>query len=300
MSPDPTPSTRVLIAEDEPLLAAELAQRLEKTWPECRLVATAADGLSATAMALALQPEVCFLDIRMPGQSGLEAARALAEDWPLEAGPLPLLVFVTAYDQHAVEAFESAAVDYVLKPVQPARLAKTVALLQARLAERKARAQAQALEARRPAALDADDLDELSRLLGRLGLEVGRSPVDRHGVGTGHADPDDQGPLRVIQAGAGGVIHLVPVDEILVLEAADKYVRVLTAEREHLIRMSLKDLLPRLDPDRFWQVHRGTVVRADGIDHALRDESGRITLVMRGLAERPVVSRLYASRFKPM
>lgn len=297
MSSDPAHSGRVLIAEDEPLLAAELAQRLEQAWPECRLVATASDGLSATAMALAMRPDVCFLDIRMPGQSGLEAARALAEDWPCEAGPLPLLVFVTAYDQHAVEAFETAAVDYVLKPVQPARLARTVALLQARLAERKALLQA--LEGRRRIP-DPDDLGELSRLLGRLGLDVGRSPVETHGSGMRQTDPDSQGPLKVIQAGAGGVIHLVPVDEVLVLEAADKYVRVLTAEREHLIRMSLRDLLPRLDPERFWQVHRGTVVRADGIDHALRDESGRITLVMRGLAERPVVSRLYASRFKPM
>lgn len=303
MNADAARNIEVLIAEDEPLLAAELARLIEQAWPEARVVATVADGLSAVARTLADRPDVCFLDIRMPGQSGLEAARAIAEDWPDHAGALPLLVFVTAYDQHAVDAFEAAAVDYLLKPVQPARLQRTVGVLTSRLSERHELARAR--EGRpgptAPPTLAPEELDQLSRLLGRLGLEVGRQPVDSPArAELARNEADGTGRLRVIQAGSGQTIHLVPVEEVLVFEAADKYVRVLTAEREHLIRASLRDLIPRLDPDRFWQVHRGTVVRADGIDHALRDEAGRITLVMRGIRERPVVSRLYAGRFRGM
>lgn len=299
---------RLLIAEDEPLLAAEMVRLLETVWPEAEVVATPSDGCSATAQALALRPDVCWLDIRMPGQSGLEAARALAEDWPDDAGALPLLVFVTAYEQHAVDAFEAAAVDYVLKPVQTARLERTVALLKTRLFERQALVRAQVEASSPPApvasasALNPDDLNRLSQLLSRLGMEIGKRPVDKAPSTPWSPDAEPPGPLKVIQAatGASGVVHFVPVEEVLVFEAADKYVRVLTAEREYLIRASLRELLPRLDPDRFWQIHRGTVVRAEGIDHALRDEAGRVTLVMRGLAERPVVSRLYAGRFKAM
>jgi DNA-binding LytR/AlgR family response regulator len=268
MSPPP----RCLIAEDEPLLAAGLRAELAALWPQLEVVAQVGDGASAVAQALALRPDVCFLDIRMPGQSGLEAAQALAEDWPDDA-PFPLLVFVTAYDQYALQAFEAQAVDYLVKPVNTQRLAACVRRLQARLADRQ------------PAA------ETLQQALGQL----------RGLLGSTAAAPAPAAPrLEVLQAQAGPLVHLVPVDEVLYFEAADKYLRVVTAEREHLIRLSLKELLPQLDPQRFWQVHRGTVVQARCIASARREESGKVTLALRGRAETLTASRLYAHLFRGM
>ena len=260
--------TTALIAEDEPLLAAALQAELAQLWPALRIAATVGDGASAVAQALALVPDVCFLDIRMPGLSGLEAAQALAEDWPGDAA-FPLIVFVTAYDHYALQAFDAQAVDYVVKPVQRERLAACVARLQARLAER------------------APHGDALQRSVEQLRALLGAVPVS--------ATPPR---LDVIQAQVGAVVHLVPIDQVLYFEAADKYVRVVTAEREHLIRLSLKELLPQLDPARFWQVHRGTVVRADAIASALREESGKVTLTLRGHPDRLSASRLYAHLFR--
>jgi DNA-binding LytR/AlgR family response regulator len=274
-----------LIAEDEPLLAAALQADLARLWPELAIVASVGDGLSAAAQALVLQPAVCFLDIRMPGQTGLEAAQALAEDWPAGT-PFPLLVFVTAYDQYAVDAFEAQAVDYLVKPVEAARLAACVKRLQARLADRTAEPGPSATgerpsEApRHAAALDAT-LDQLRALLA---------------APSAPARPR----LEVIQAGVGNTVHMVPVAEVLYFEAADKYVRVVTAEREHLIRLSLRELLPQLDEQVFWQVHRGLVVRATAIATAVRDESGKVFLSLRGRSERLTASRLYAHLFKGM
>lgn len=274
------PTPRLLIAEDEPLLAAQLAYELAAAWPEARVVATVGDGLSAVQAALQHRPDICLFDIRMPGQTGLEAARELAEEWPDDAGPLPLLVFVTAYEQYAIDAFDRAAADYVLKPVQPARLARTVAALRERLASRR--------RVQNPAAAPSD-LADLGRLLGTLSAQLSAAPM--RGI------PER---LRILQVASGTTIDLVPVDDVLMFEAADKYVRVLTAAREHLIRVSLRELLPRLDETVFWQVHRGTVVRIDAVERAVRDESGRLTLHLRGCREKPVVSRLYAHRFKAM
>ncbi len=262
--------TTALIAEDEPLLAAALQAELAQLWPALRIAATVGDGASAVAQALALEPEVCFLDIRMPGLSGLEAAQALAEDWPGGAA-FPLIVFVTAYDHYALQAFDAQAVDYVVKPVQRERLAACVTRLQARLAER------------------APPGDALPRTVEQLRALLDAAPVS--------ATPPR---LDVIQAQVGAVVHLVPIDQVLYFEAADKYVRVVTAEREHLIRLSLKELLPQLDPARFWQVHRGTVVRADAIASALREESGKVTLTLRGHPDRLSASRLYAHLFRAM
>ena len=262
--------TTALIAEDEPLLAAALQAELAQLWPALRIAATVGDGASAVAQALALVPDVCFLDIRMPGLSGLEAAQALAEDWSGDAA-FPLIVFVTAYDHYALQAFDAQAVDYVVKPVQRERLAACVARLQARLAER------------------APPGDALQRSVEQLRALLGAVPVS--------ATPPR---LDVIQAQVGAIVHLVPIDQVLYFEAADKYVRVVTAEREHLIRLSLKELLPQLDPARFWQVHRGTVVRADAIASALREESGKVTLTLRGHPDRLSASRLYAHLFRAM
>jgi len=260
---------RALIAEDEPLLAAGLRAELAAAWPELEIAAQVGDGESALAQALALKPEVCLLDIRMPGLSGLEVAQALAEDWP-EGAPFPLLVFVTAYDQYALQAFEAQAVDYLDKPVDRARLAACVERLKRRLADR------------------ADTGQTLQSALGQL-----RSLL---GPGAAAAAPR----LEVIQAQTGNLVHLVPVDEVVYFEAADKYLRVLTAEREYLIRMPLKELLPQLDPQRFWQVHRSTVVQARCIASARRDESGKVFLTLRNRPETLVASRLYAHLFRGM
>jgi DNA-binding LytR/AlgR family response regulator len=270
-----------LIAEDEPLLAANLQAELAQLWPALRIVANVGHGAAAVERGLALKPDVVFLDIRMPGMSGLEAAQALSEDWP-EGNPLPLTVFVTAYDQYALQAFERAAIDYVLKPVQTERLAQTCGRLQAALQARGA-----PNVAAPSSALDTT-LHQLRELLGAPGL------VAAAGAG---AAPQ---PLSVIQASVGTAIHMVPVADVLYFEAADKYVRVVTAEREYLIRTSLRELLPQLDPQRFWQVHRGTVVRADAIASAVRDESGKAHLTLRGHSDKLVASRLYAHLFKAM
>lgn len=257
-----------LIAEDEPLLAAGLRADLAALWPELQVLATVGDGLQAASQALALQPEVCFFDIRMPGCTGLEAAQAMAEDWP-EGVPFPLLVFVTAYDDYALQAFEAQAVDYLVKPVDRQRLAGCVARLQARLAARVA--PAQGIE------------QALAQLRGLLGAAAPTAPR-----------------LAVIQAQVGNLVHLVPVAEVIYFEAADKYVRVVTAGREHLIRSSLRELLPQLDTQQFWQVHRGTVVQARCIASARREESGKVTLQLRGRPETLTASRLYAYLFKGM
>ena len=261
--------TTALIAEDEPLLAAALQAELAQLWPELRIAASVGDGYAALTQALALKPALCFFDIRMPGLSGLEAAQALAEDWPADT-PFPLIVFVIAYDQYALQAFEAQAVDYVVKPVQRERLAACVARLQTRLAERTP-----------PGEALQRSVDQLRSLLGNTAVPT----LPR---------------LKVLQAQVGALVHLVPIEQVLYFEAADKYVRVVTAEREHLIRLSLKELLPQLDPQHFWQVHRGTIVRADAIASALREESGKVILSLRGHADKLTASRLYAHLFRGM
>ncbi len=268
MNPAP-PSA--LIAEDEPLLAAALQHELAQAWPELQVVATVGDGLSAVREALALLPDVLFFDIRMPGMSGLDAAAELADLWP-ENKAFPALVFLTAYDQYAVQAFDAQAVDYLLKPVQPGRLQKTVARLQQLLAARSSGA---------PLADDAT-LAQLRRLLAAPNV------------------PPATAPLRFIQAGHGSRIEMVPMDEVLVFEAADKYVRVLTANREHLIRTPLRELLAQLDTQQFWQIHRGTLVRASAIASAVRSESGKLAVQLHGRTESFAVSRLYAAQFRAM
>ena len=266
-----------LIAEDEPLLAANLQAELARLWPELRIVANVGHGEAALERALALQPDLLFLDIRMPGMSGLEAAQALAEDWPEGGRPFPLLVFVTAYDQYALQAFERAAIDYVLKPVLPERLAQTCARLQAALHQR-AQAVAPALGT------------VIEQLRGLLEAGALAPPALARSAGL----------LRVLQVSAGNAIIMVPIDDVLYFEAADKYMRVITATREHLIRIPLRELLPQLDPLRFWQIHRGTIVRCDAIASALRDESGKLTLTLHGHTGKLNVSRLYAHIFKGM
>ena len=286
------PVPRALIAEDEPLLAAALQQDLARAWPELQVVAVVGDGRSAVRQALALRPDVLFFDIRMPGQSGIEAAAELADAWP-DDQPFPALVFATAYDQYAVQAFEAQAVDYLLKPIQADRLARTVAKVQGLLAQR-ASAATGAPPSAPSAVLPSPELEatmaQLRALLGAPG--VGTAPAAAPAAAATR--------LSVIQASHGTQIHMVPVAEVVYFEAADKYVRVLTAEREYLIRTALKELIEQLDPQEFWQVHRSTLVRATAIATVTRDEAGKQHLSLRGRPERLPVSRLYAHLFKAM
>ena len=272
--------TTALIAEDEPLLAQALRAELAAAWPALQVLATVGDGHSAVQAALRLKPQVLFLDIRMPGQDGLAAAAELADQWPADEAPMPQLVFVTAYDEYAVRAFEAQAADYVLKPVQPERLRRTVARLQQALAG----AEAAVLPA-------ADAMEQQLAQWRRLLAAAGGPPTPA------------AASLQFIAAGdsGGANVRMVPIDEVLYFEAADKYVRVLTATQEHLIRTPLKQLLPQLDAQRFWQVHRAVVVRAEAIEQVQRDEAGKLHLRLRGRpAERLAVSRLYAHLFKAM
>jgi DNA-binding LytR/AlgR family response regulator len=270
------PAPRALIAEDEPLLAQALAAELAAAWPELHIQASVGDGLSAVAQALALLPDLLFLDVRMPGLSGLDAAADIADQWPADQA-LPLLVFITAYDEYAVQAFEHAAVDYLLKPLQSARLQQSLERIKPLVQQRLAATLAPFVH--QPA------LAQLRALLGSA------------------AQPSTA-LLQRLQVSVGSAIAFVPIDDVLYFEAADKYVRVVTARKEHLIRTPIKDLLPQLDTQVFWQIHRSTIVRAGAIREVRRDEAGRLRLCIAHQADAPgeilTVSRLFAHLFKAM
>ena len=273
MKPVDTPTA--LVAEDEPLLAVALKKMLREAWPALRLVAEASDGIAATALALDATPDVLFLDIKMPGRSGLAVAEAVIDEWP-DARPLPLIVFITAYDEFAVAAFEHQAADYVLKPVTADRIGRMVERLQARLAERRS--------------LPAEgDLAGLLQSLQALAPAAGAGPI-------GHR-PD---AFDAINVGIGGNVRIVQVADVLFFEATDKYVAVHTRTGEGLIRMSMRELLARLDPAAFMQVHRGIVVSRAQIVAATRDDAGRTTLKLRDTPRTIAVSRAFAHRFKAM
>ncbi|MGZ5199028.1 MAG: LytR/AlgR family response regulator transcription factor [Ramlibacter sp.] len=257
-------SLRALIAEDEPILAATLANALQRLWPDLEIVALCPNGLDAVEQALALRPDVLFFDIKMPGQTGLEAAEELAERWD-GSKPFPQVVFVTAYDDYAVNAFEQAAADYVMKPVDDARLGKTIERLRQRLAA--------------PG-------DGLAQLVEQVRRALPAMPAQER--------------LATIRAAVGNQVRMIPVPEVVYFQAVDKYVNVVTADGEALIRVSLKDLLPQVDPERFCQVHRGTIVNMACIASATRDELGKMTLTLRNRPEKLKVSLLYAHLFRPM
>ena len=274
-----------LIAEDEPLLASALKAELARAWPELKVLAVVGDGVSAVKFALDLKPDVLFFDIRMPGLSGLEAAAELVNEWDTSAqggAAFPALVFVTAYDQYAVQAFEAQAMDYLLKPVQAGRLQKTVSKLQQVLNGRVLPVQAACTHG---ANFDAG-LDHTLAQLRQL-LKAADAPAPA-------------AALKLIQVSVGNTIRMVPLDQVVYFEAADKYIRVLTPEHEYLIRTPLRELLAQLDTQQFWQVHRATVVRAQAIQAVTRDEAGKSWLQLRGRAEKLAVSRLYAHLFRAM
>jgi len=250
-----TPPT-ALLAEDEPLLRAMLKARLADAWPELAIVAEAANGEEALALFSAHRPAIAFLDIRMPVKTGLEVAREIAGACHV--------VFVTAYDEYAVAAFDEGAVDYVLKPPTPERIAKVVARLKARL--------------------DAPPLD-LAALLARLAA--------REGLGAA-------APLRWIRASLGASMRLIAVEDVLYFQAEDKYVKVVTAEGDALIRKSIRELFEELDPEAFWQVHRGTIVNLRAIGRVDRDWRDQPVITLKGRDEKLTVSRTFAPRFKAM
>jgi DNA-binding LytR/AlgR family response regulator len=248
-----------LIADDEPRLARYLAERLSVLWPDLCIVGLAENGPAAEALLRDEAPDIAFLDIRMPGLTGLEVARRAARDTQV--------VFVTAFDQYAIDAFDRAAVDYVLKPVSDARLAETVERLKARLA-----------------APRADDVQAALAVLARL---TGASAATRE-------------RLAWIRASVGDQVRLINVEDVCYFQSNDKYTSVFTVDGEALIRTPLKELCDGLDPTRFWQVHRGTIVNVAQIRSTDRDLSGRVTLALKSRPERILVSRAYAYRFKQM
>ena len=279
---------RALIAEDETILSLTLIKHLEKLWPELRICGVVENGVAAVQEALAQLPDILFLDIKMPGKTGLEVAQELAEEWT-DDKPFPLIVFVTAYDDYAIDAFEHAASDYVLKPVSEERLSKTVKRLQTRLDD----GQERSGELERVVA----QLRNLMPGVGTLGY-ANQAGVNQAGVASGDAKTTEK--LTMIRAAVGNQIRMIRINDVLYFEATDKYINVVTAEHSSLIRVSLRELLPQLDSNQFWQIHRSTVVNSQCIHSAHRDESGKLSLKLIDRDEKLAVSRVYAHLFRQM
>ena len=264
---------RCVIADDERLMREQLRARLAEVWPELQIVAEAKNGAEAVALVAEHRPELVFLDIRMPGLTGVEAARQIAQ---MEVGDdelLPEIVFITAYDQYAVEAFEQGVADYVLKPAERERLAITVERIRKRLAAR--------------AAGEAGGAAPMQQLLHSLAAKM--NPAG------GAAQY-----LQWIQATVGQAIQMIPVDEVLFFISDEKYTRVQTASVEALIRKPIKELVDELDPQKFWQIHRSTLVNASAIANVTRDFRGRQIVAVKGHGEKLEVSRSYLGLFKGM
>ena len=268
---------RALIADDEPLMREQLRARLAEAWSELEIVGEARNGIEAVEQTAALLPDLVFLDIRMPGMSGIEAARQIAALARGDGASVPEIVFVTAYDEYAIEAFEQGVVDYVLKPADRDRLRITVERIRKRLALR-----ASAVDSA-PSAGSRQALQALlERLQGRL--DGGQTP----------------GYLKWIQATVGAQIQMIPVEDVLFFISDEKYTRVQTAQQEALIRKPIKELVTELDPRQFWQIHRSTLVNARAIAGVSRDFRGRQQVSVKGRPEKLEVSRSYAHLFKGM
>jgi DNA-binding LytR/AlgR family response regulator len=246
-----------LIVDDERLMRDQLRQRLASVWPELAICGEAENGLKALELFDAHQPTFLFLDIRMPGLNGLEVAARLNGQ--------AHIVFITAYDQHAIEAFERGAIDYLLKPVEEERLALTVERLKSRMAQQ-------------PPQLD-EIIDRLSQRL---------LPANQRSY------------LRWVKASLGSNLRIIPVEEIVYFHAEDKYTRIFTAQQEVLVKKPIKELVDELDPDKFWQIHRGTIVNAGEITGAVRDLRGRLMITLKSRADKLEVSRTFTHLFKQM
>ena len=264
-----------IIADDEPLLRSQLRARLATLWPELAIVDEASNGLEALAAfdldAEQPPPELCFLDIHMPGMSGLEVARRIREAARETATRAPHLVFVTAFDQHAVEAFEHGAIDYVLKPFDTERLAETVERLKERLASG-------------APSVPASESDPLTLLAAKLA----------------NLEPPRRATLQWIKASVGSTVRLIPVEDVQYFHADDKYTRVITSDGEALIRKPIKELVAELDPSRFWQVHRATIVNTHAIAGVVRGQKDSADLKLKGRPETLTVSRAYLHLFRQM
>ncbi len=283
---DSEPAPRAVIADDERLLRDQLRARLAEVWPALEIVGEARNGSEAVELVRSARPDIVFLDIRMPGMTGIEAARAItalptegdADGGDETGGPDAAdwggceIVFITAYDEYAVEAFEQGVVDYVLKPAERDRLALTVQRLQRRLAERRE-------------AGGAPDASGLQTLLQRLSDRMNPGGVQR---------------LKWIQATVGASIQMIPVDDVLFFISDEKYTRVQTSSIEALIRKPIKELVAELDAEQFWQIHRSTLVNTAHIAGITRDLRGRQLVAVRGHPEKLEVSRSYGNLFKGM
>ncbi len=273
---------RAIIADDEPALAEHLARELRTLWPELRIDGIAGNGREALAMVRAHDPDIVFLDIRMPGLDGFGVARALPEDIAL--------VFVTAFEEHAVAAFERAAVDYLLKPVTRERLGETVRRLRSRLDD----ARAQVADGDSTAVQHAAG-EMLRKLLADLDAGKRAPGADEH-----VARPAAGRALQWLRAGHADRVELVHVDEVVYFEADLKYTTVKTRDRELLLRKPLSELEDELDADRFWRVHRSLIVNVGEVAEARRDLRGRFVLTLRSRPERLRVSQRYAGAFRQM
>ena len=269
-----------VIADDERLMREQLRARLSEAWPELVFVAEAKNGSEAVALVEEHDPDFAFLDIRMPGMTGIEAARAILE----REDNATQIVFITAYDQYAVEAFEQGAIDYVLKPADRERLAKTVERLKGRIEP------FDVADPKKPEqSLDRPDVAELlTRLASRLD------------AGSGSPGSPSAPRLQWIQASVGQSLRLIPVDDVLFFQSDEKYTRVQTAQFEALIKKPIKELIDELDPDRFWQIHRATLVNAQAIATVTRDFRGRQIVTVTGHTQKLEVSRTYTHLFKQM
>ena len=254
------PAPTAVIADDERLMRVQIAARLKEAWPELLIVGEAANGREAVAMVQSLEPDIVFLDISMPEMDGIQAAKALAGQ--------AHVVFVTAFDQYAISAFEQGAVDYLLKPAEPERVALTCQRLRARLQHKP---------------------DPMSDLLEQLSQRIG---------GGGGLKPREY--MRWVQASVGANIRMIPTSDILFFRAEDKYTRVQTAGFEALIRKPIKELIDELDPDEFWQIHRATLIRVDAVEQVSRNFRGKQVVHVKGSEEKLEVSRSFSHLFKQM
>lgn len=261
-----------IIADDERLMRDQLRMRLSQVWPELEVIGEAKNGEEAIELVRSLKPDFTFLDIRMPGKTGLEAAQ--------EIGDQSYTVFITAYNQYAVEAFERGAIDYVLKPAEPERLSLTCERLKNRLNSPPPQASPGSV----PAA--ATGQPDLSEVLAQLAKQMGIAQKKQH--------------LQWIQASIGSDLRMIPVEEILFFRSDEKYTCVQTKTFEALIRKPVRDLAEELDPDLFWQIHRSTLVNVNAIEGVTRDMRGRHLVVVKGTGDKLEVSRSYLHLFKQM
>ena len=272
-----TKMPRAVIADDERLMREQLRTRLHQVWPDLEIVAEAKNGLEAVQAVSVHQPDVIFLDIRMPGLTGVEAAKEIAQLELSDDALLPEMVFITAYDQYAIDAFEQGVIDYVLKPAEPERLRLTAERLKARLKQR-----ANGLNDPEDKALATHSVQQLLHV---LSAQVSGRPAQY---------------LSWLQASVGQTIQMVAVEDVLYCVSDEKYTRVQTAKQEFLIRKPIKELVEELDPAIFWQIHRSTLVNVKTIAGVTRDERGRQEVLLKGRSEKLPVSRSAAQLFRSM